>query len=329
MTDRRRLRALLAALVLPCAAGSSGCLPPRREPPAATFPAWAYAWDASAPSKVDPALRRVPDSAASFSLARIQDVFFTADWHPADHPPMPDVVAHGRRPDLPACGSCHRADGTGGPDSCKLARLPVDYFVRQMADFKSGARMLTGPPRPAARSVVDSARAATDAEVMAAALYFASLTPRSRLVVVETDTVPVTTVAGYLRVPVPGGATEPLGERILELPEDALRLELHDSRALVRAYVPRGSVARGATIATKGTDRTSACVGCHGPDLRGGGVFPALAGQWPSYVVRQLYEIKAGVRAGPNAAVNMRPVVRMLAMGDLIDVAAYLATLPP
>ena len=62
----------------------------------------------------DGSLRRVPDSDAAFTLTQVRDLFFAPDWHPGDHPPMPDIVARGRKPDVFTCGVCHRADGSGG-----------------------------------------------------------------------------------------------------------------------------------------------------------------------------------------------------------------------
>src|SRR5580692_11940145 len=85
-------------------------------PSSSSFPAWAYPWVPD--FKVAPAddvPQHVPDSTASFTVKQERDLFFVPDWHPDDHPPMPDVVAHGRMPDVRACGSCHRAAGTGGP----------------------------------------------------------------------------------------------------------------------------------------------------------------------------------------------------------------------
>src|ERR1700754_4582273 len=59
-----------------------------------TFPAWAYPWapDFKAPPD-DGIPRRVPDSAAAFTVTQERDLFFAPDWHPNDHPPMPDIVA--------------------------------------------------------------------------------------------------------------------------------------------------------------------------------------------------------------------------------------------
>jgi hypothetical protein len=47
--------------------------------------------------------QHVPGSEAAFTLAQIDDFFNPPDWHPANHPIMPEVVARGRRPDLFPC----------------------------------------------------------------------------------------------------------------------------------------------------------------------------------------------------------------------------------
>jgi hypothetical protein len=89
-------------------------------------PAWAYAVN-PADFKVQPddgTPRHVPDSTAAFTVTQARDLFFALDWHPSDHPPLPDIVAHGRKPDVMACGVCHRADGPGGPENSGLAGLP-------------------------------------------------------------------------------------------------------------------------------------------------------------------------------------------------------------
>jgi hypothetical protein len=39
----------------------------------------------------------VPDSDATFTITQERDLFFVPDWHPGDHPPMPDIVGQGRR----------------------------------------------------------------------------------------------------------------------------------------------------------------------------------------------------------------------------------------
>src|SRR5690348_7627826 len=48
----------------------------------------------------DGALKHLPGSSGAFTLTQIRNAFGPADWYPDDHPAMPDIVAHGRRPDV-------------------------------------------------------------------------------------------------------------------------------------------------------------------------------------------------------------------------------------
>ena len=57
--------------------------------------------------------------------------------------------------------------------------------------------------------------------------------------------------------------------------------------------------------------KTLACGVCHGPELKGIGPIPNIAGRSPSYIVRQLYDFQQGVRAGPSSAL-MKPAVEKL-----------------
>jgi cytochrome c553 len=301
-------------------------------PPASpgSYPAWAYPWapDFKAPPD-DGVPRHVPDSAAAFTIAQERDLFFAPDWHPKDHPPMPAVVAHGRPPDVRACGSCHRTEGTGGPENASLAGLPAPYIVEQMADYKSGARKFSGPQRSPVLLMTAIAKAATDAEVQAAAAYFSQLKPKSNIKVVEADTVPAAQIARVFYMLARDGGTEPLGERILEAPVDIAQFEHRDSRSQFVAYVPNGSIAKGEALAkTGGSGTTIACAGCHGPALQGLGSIPGIAGRSPSYLVRQLYDLQQHSRNG-NGAALMAPVVEKLSQNDMISLAAYISSLKP
>ena len=301
-------------------------------PPASpgSYPAWAYPWapDFKAPPD-DGVPRHVPDSAAAFTIAQERDLFFAPDWHPKDHPPMPAVVAHGRPPDVRACGSCHRTEGTGGPENASLAGLPAAYIVEQMADYKSGARKFSGPQRSPVLLMTAIAKAATDAEVQAAAAYFSQLKPKSNIKVVEADTVPAAQIARVFYMLARDGGTEPLGERILEAPVDVAQFEHRDPRSQFVAYVPNGSVAKGEALAkTGGSGTTIACAGCHGPGLQGLGSIPGIAGRSPSYLVRQLYDLQQHSRNGGGAAL-MAPVVEKLSQNDMISLAAYISSLKP
>ena len=296
----------------------------------ATLPAWAYPWDPD--FKVPPAddvPQRLPGSTAAFSWNQARDLFFAPDWHPEDHAPMPAVVSRGRKPDVRACGSCHRAEGTGGPENSSLAGLSAAYFVQQMADFKSGARKFSGPQRSSVLLMTAAAKAMTDDEVQAAAAYFSALKPKRITRVVESDTVPKTYIARLFFVKRPEGGTEPLGRRIVEMPDDVEQFELRDTRSQFTAYVPVGSIARGeALVKTGGGGTTVPCAICHGPDLKGVGTFPGIAGRSPSYLVRQLYDFKHGARAGSGIAF-MKPAVEKLSADDMIALAAYIASLAP
>ena len=126
----------------------------------------------------------------------------------------------------------------------------------------------------------------------------------------------------------PGGGTEPIGTRIIEVPEVLERTELRDPDSGFIAYVPTGSVKRGEALAAGSDRRISSCAVCHGADLKGLGPVPALAGRSPSYIVRQLYDIQHGTRNGAWAAL-MKPVVAPMTLEDMVALAAYAASLAP
>jgi cytochrome c553 len=88
---------------------------------------------------------------------------------------------------------------------------------------------------------------------------------------------------------VEGSEREPLGQRIVEIPDNLEQFESRDPRSTFTAYVPVGSLAKGeALVTTGGPGKTLACGACHGPDLRGLGPLPSIAGRSPSYMFRQL-----------------------------------------
>jgi cytochrome c553 len=292
-------------------------------------PAWAYTVpppDAK-PARDDGRIRRVPNSTAGYTLKEVTDRFFAPDWHPEDHPKMPDIVAHGRKPDVNACGYCHRADGPGGPENASLAGLPYDYILEQMGDYRSGQRSTALPKRLPQASMIALAKAATEDEIRAAAKYFSSLQPRQNIRVVETARVPKTYVAGWVLAAKEGKEKEPLGPRIVEMPEDLPRFENRDARATFVAYVPLGSIRRGEAI-VRGDRVGPPCATCHGRNLHGRELAPEIAGRSPTYVVRQLYEMQTGVRKGSGVKL-MKAAMARLSPDEMIDVAAYLASLKP
>jgi len=305
-------------------------------------PAWAY--PAASPDYKPPVdngeLRHVPGSSAAWTLTQVSDRFFAPDWHPEEHPPLPLVVARGRKPDVFACGFCHRAEGTGGPENANLTGLSPAYIVQQMADFKSGARKSSLPNRIPSKLMTDVAKSATAAEIAEAAAYFSRIKPRKLITVVEAEDVPKNYVAGWVYSPLAEKekeegkvngveGTEPLAGRILEMPKNLEQFESRDTHSEFIAYVPPGSIAVGKKLATTtSAGKAFPCVQCHGQDLRGLADVPGIAGRSPSYLFRQLYDLKHGARKGPNANL-MKPVLANLSEADLTALCAYAASLNP
>jgi cytochrome c553 len=271
---------------------------------------------------------RVPGSALEFVFTQPRDLYSPPDWHPDDHPPMPPIVARGRNPGVFACAYCHLPNGQGRPENASLAGLPAEYIIQQMADYRAGLRRSAEPQMGPPANMLAIGLNASPAEVAEAAAYFASLTPRKWIRVIETDTVPETVVAGSMYIEKAGGGTAALGNRILEMPEDLERTELRDARSGFVAFVPPGSIARGKALAESLTSHTRPCSLCHGTDLQGLGPVPPLAGRSPSYLARQLYDMQSGSRKGLWSAL-MEPVVAELSVADITDLAAFAASLDP
>jgi cytochrome c553 len=293
-------------------------------------PAWAYPVNPPdfKPRVDDGTPRRVPDSTAGYTVTQLRDLFAAPVWHPDEHPPLPPIVAQGRKPAVFACGVCHRADGPGGPENANIAGLPAAYIVQQMADYKSGARTTAMPDRAPQKNMIALSKAITDEEVQAAAQYFSALKPRQNVRVVESADVPKTVVGGWFLADAKTRAREPIGARIIEMPEDTEQFENRDTHSRFVAYVPPGSIAKGKALATGVPGALLACTTCHGADLKGLAGIPPIVGRSPSYAVRQLLEFKTGARNGAAAAM-MKPVVASMTLDEMIALAAYLASQAP
>jgi cytochrome c553 len=212
----------------------------------------------------------------------------------------------------------------GGPKASTL-------FIAErspLQDFKSGARKTSVSGRLPPDLMTTTAKGITDADIAAAAAYFAAQKPRHAIKVVEADTVPKTRVTGWHLAIAPEGGTEQIRQRLIEVPENLAYFSSRDGRAKFVAYVPPGSLKKGEELAATGGGKTISCRICHGQDLKGLGNIPGIAGRSPSYIVRQLYDLQVGNRAGINAAL-MKPVVDKLSMDDMIALAGYAASLEP
>lgn len=292
------------------------------------LPWWAYpVTDKKFPAPDPNQVGRLPGSKVSFKRSGVNDRFNAPDWYPASHPKMPDIVAHGRKPNVYACGYCHLPNGQGRPENASLAGQPAPYIVAQVADMRSGARKSSSDKMGSINAMMAVAKASNDAEVKIAADYFSKLKYQKWIRVIETDRVPKIAVGDRNMLNVVSGAREPIGQRILEVPQNLERTEWRDSKSGFIAYVPKGAIARGKRLVESGAGAFP-CAACHGPEYKGNGAVPALAGRSPSQIVRQLYDFKAGTRNGANAAM-MKPEVAHMSDDMRIDIAAYLASLNP
>ena len=267
--------------------------------------------------------RSVPGSSLQRSQEQIDDHWNPPDWFPNDHyAPVPEVVATGGGPNVRACAACHGFTGAGHPESSHLAGLTAGYIENQMADFKSGARK--------DRFWMNAFDVSAE-QTRAAAEWFAGLEVIDWIdEVIETDVVPRTYIGdGRMRFIHPDGGTEPIGVRVLEMPQDRELATARHPYSGFTVYAPVGSVARGEELAVTGADgRTIQCAICHGADLKGLGDVPRLTGVSPLYTVRQLNDFKNGDRAGGFAPLMAATVIN-LTDEDMVALAAYLATLDP
>jgi cytochrome c553 len=273
--------------------------------------------------------KRLAGSTLEFTMTQIRDGFGPADWFPGDHPQMPEIVAHGRRPDVRACALCHYPNGKGRAENAPIAGLPVAYFIQQMNDFKNGNRKSAEPRKANTNAMIAIAKAMTDEEIKAAAEYFGSMPWTPWIRVVETGMVPLTRISGGLFLALDGNEKEPIGKRIVEVPENTEATETYrNPRSGFIAYAPPGSVKKGDVLVTSGGGQTLACGSCHGADLKGLGPVPGIAGRSPSYLVRQMYDMQAGARKGLWTPL-MTKVVSQLSDDDMLEIAAYTASIKP
>jgi cytochrome c553 len=299
-------------------------------------PAWAYAIPppppAGAPAATpDTSIKQLPGSAFTFTRQQIADGFGPADWFPGDHPTMPDIVAHGKRPDARACALCHYPNGKGRQENAGVSGLPVSYFIQQMNDFRNGVRKSAEPRKANTNAMIAIAKAMTPDEIKESAEYFGAMKWTPWIKVVEASTVPKMQSRGGIWIPLEGHQTEPIGVRIIETPENPEHTEiLRDPRSGFIAYAPVGSIKKGeALVNTGGNGRTLACGECHGQDLLGLGPVPGIAGRSPSYLVRQMFDMQAGARHGEWADL-MKRVVAKLTDDDFVNIAAYVSSrMPP
>jgi cytochrome c553 len=278
--------------------------------------------------------QRVDGSSATYSLVDIRDGHNVIDWFPGDHPPMTDLIRSGpaslRSERGRGCGSCHLPNGKGRPENAPPAGQPVAYTIKQLQDMRDGLRYSADPRKPNSPTMNMLAAAMTDEEMREAAEYFAAMPWTPWMRVIEADLIPEMELEeGNMYITVGKEPTEPLAGRIVETPEDEHEANvLRNPRSGWVVYVPVGSLARGKALVTTGAGKTTQCSVCHGADLMGLAFVPGIAGRSPSYMMRQLYDMKRATRRGLWSEL-MQPVIADLSVDDMRDIVAYLASIPP
>jgi cytochrome c553 len=296
------------------------------------FPEWAYpscirAAPGTAVDKAAPL--SVPGSAVHFTAADIANTSLVSDWFPHEHSPLPQSLAAGHSDGF-ACAYCHLPDGSGRPENAKLAGLSSSYIFAQVRALHSGERQPGKPGWPPTVLMQAAIADMSDTQILEAAEYFSHQRNVSFVRVVEREFAPAHKPGCGVYVSA-AARSVPLKQTIVEMPTDASRFEARDPHTEYIAYVPKGSIERGRKLANSGdAGRTQPCTACHGPDLRSGPDLegPPLAGRFATYLFRQLFGFQSGARAG-DIAQPMVAVVRHLTQADMIDLAAYAASLKP
>lgn len=95
------------------------------------------------------------------------------------------------------------------------------------------------------------------------------------------------------------------------------------------AGLPKGDIAAGHDIATKGTQGVAACTSCHGAEGNApiDGMYPKIGGQYADYLGHSLQAYRGGTRAGATADV-MAAQAKGLNDQQIADLAAYFASVP-
>jgi cytochrome c553 len=112
----------------------------------------------------------------------------------------------------------------------------------------------------------------------------------------------------------------------------ALATHFHDLDPKPLGGAPKELVATGKQIYEEGVPSSDipACANCHGPDAKGNGPFPRLAGQLHDYIFRKLVnwsKERGQDPANPDTSAIMEPIAHSLNEPQIKAVAAYLSNL--
>jgi cytochrome c553 len=303
-------------------------LTPLMSKPVAPFE-WAYPVAPGGLPRPDPAELHTAEGAdpsIKLTMRQIGDAFGPPDWFPGEHPKLPEVVAHGRRPHVNACTLCHLPNGNGHPESASISGLTTKYIIEQMHAFRDGERTNIRAP-----AMIEMALDISEAELRDAANYFSKI-PKKQQVwirVVETTRAPANHVGGGgARFFDKGANTIAMTPDMIYEVAESEQVELRNDHVGFVDYVPQGSLAKGRTVAFGNRGKMKTCASCHGDDYRGHEDAPRIAGRSAYYLIRQLADMKAGVRKG-DALGKMKEIINKLSDADILNVAAYMASRQP
>ncbi len=266
------------------------------------------------------------DPAMKLTMRQIGDPNNPPDWFPKEHAPLPELAKHGRAPHVPACILCHLPNGNGHPESASISGLTANYMIEQMHAFRDGERTNIRAP-----AMIEMALELSDKDIRDVAAYFTHV-PRQQqkwIRVVETSRAPATHVgAGGVRFFDKGGETVPVPPDMIYEVAESEEVELRNFHFGFADYVPVGSLAKGRIVSLGNHGQMRSCASCHGEDFRGHDDAPRLAGRGAYYLIRQLADMKSGVRKGA-ALGKMKDIIPHLSDADILNVSAFMASRAP
>jgi cytochrome c553 len=124
--------------------------------------------------------------------------------------------------------------------------------------------------------------------------------------------------------------------RVHGIPESQREAIANYVSSLTPVSHPGGSsdlVAQGEKIFHGGApdNDVPACAVCHGPEAKGEGIFPRLAGQWRPYLIAKLQnwekERGLGPQGGDDNSQIMKPIAKSMTREQIKSVTAYLSSL--
>jgi cytochrome c553 len=124
--------------------------------------------------------------------------------------------------------------------------------------------------------------------------------------------------------------------RVHGIPESQMQAIADYVSSLPAVAHPSGSpalIAQGDKIFHSGApdNDVPACAVCHGPEAKGEGIFPRLAGQWRPYLIAKLQnwdkERGLGPQGGDDNSQIMKPIAKSMTQDQIKAVTAYLSSL--